>query len=91
MINDPDKIITKFNMELGGSGEGEICNDGFGIDKEYIATFSKQMDEFNAGYMRTSFLNSKKIGGKDLYLVFIAPGYLTRRQKFLLRLIERFL
>lgn len=90
-INHPDTKITHFSMEMepNRDKDGPVTDEGFGIDKDYMATFSKQMDEMNAGHMLLSFKNSRKLGGKDLYLVFIAPGYLTRWQKFWLWVAQK--
>ncbi len=94
IINNPNVIITHASMDMDASKESKeapYTNEGFTIDKEYIASFSKQMENFNAGYMRTAFTNSKKINGKSLYLVFLEPKYLSRWQKALLWCIERLL
>lgn len=94
IIADPNVIITHASMDMDAtkeSKEAPYTNEGFAIDKEYIAAFSKQMEEFNAGYMRTAFTNSKKINGKSLYLIFLEPKYLSRWQKMVLWCLERML
>lgn len=92
-LSDPQVVVTEFSLELGNDTKSEspLTNDGFALDKDFIAGMSQQMDRLNAGLMKFSALNSRKIMGKDFYVLMIQPDYLPWWKKRLLRLLNKIL
>lgn len=82
--------ITHFSVTKNRESEkGELSHEGFEIEKSLISSMSKGMDEYEAGYLRVSFLDSSKIMGRDLYIVMMDPGAVPKWKRWAVRLLEK--
>ena len=92
IMEDPNVIITSVTIDFPSTEKkpGEpMTNEGFEITKEQIASLSKSMDKFEAGFMGASFENSGKIMGKSLYIFLMAPGYVPKWKMIIWKLMRK--
>lgn len=72
MLEDENIIVKKLSVTVGkpeSDGESELSNEGFEIEKEYIASMSESMDQYGASRIVLSLTNSRKIMGRNLYII----------------------
>lgn len=72
MIDEDKMKITQFTVGIDGNKDkpkSEPSHVGFKIDQEFISEVSKAMTHLEASRIISSFKNSPKIMGRNLYII----------------------